>query len=133
MLKILVIVLYFMYQYLLTNSPIVGHLDCFQFFYSEQYCNEQSYFRYFQAIYITRSEFLSEIVSQEQHVIIYFSRKSFKLYTLLLQNNYVCILTQSCLTFCDPMDCSPPVISGHRIFQARILDQVIISSSRGSS
>ena len=34
---------------------------------------------------------------------------------------------------CDPMDCSPPGSSVHGIFQARILEWVAISSSRGSS
>ena len=32
------------------------------------------------------------------------------------------LVTQSCLTLCDPMDCSPPGSSVHRILQARILD-----------
>ena len=31
-------------------------------------------------------------------------------------------VTQSCLTFCDPMDCSPPGSPVHGIFQARILE-----------
>ena len=39
----------------------------------------------------------------------------------------------SCLTLCDPMDCSPPGSSVHGIFQARILEWVSISFSRGSS
>ena len=39
---------------------------------------------------------------------------------------------QSCLTLCNPMDCSPPGFSVHRIFQARILEWVVIPSSRGS-
>ena len=34
---------------------------------------------------------------------------------------------------CDPMDCSPPGSSVHEIFQARILEWVAISFSRGSS
>ena len=34
---------------------------------------------------------------------------------------------------CNPMDCSPPGSSVHGIFQARILEWVAISSSRGSS
>ena len=38
----------------------------------------------------------------------------------------------SCPTLCDPMDCSPPGSSVHGIFQARILEWVVISSSRGS-
>ena len=33
----------------------------------------------------------------------------------------------------DPMDCSPPGSSAHGIFQARRLDWVAISFSRGSS
>ena len=39
-------------------------------------------------------------------------------------------VVQSCLTLCDPVDCSPPGSSIHRIFQARILEQVAISFSR---
>ena len=31
-----------------------------------------------------------------------------------------CPVTQSCLTLCDSMDCSPPVSSIHRILQARM-------------
>ena len=41
--------------------------------------------------------------------------------------------TQSCPTLCDPMDCSPPGFSVHGILQARILEWVAISFSRGSS
>ena len=40
---------------------------------------------------------------------------------------------QSCLTLCDPMDCSLPGFSVHGIFQARVLEWVAISFSRGSS
>ena len=40
---------------------------------------------------------------------------------------------QSCLTLCNPRDCSPPGSSVHGIFQTRILDWVAISFSRGSS
>ena len=42
-------------------------------------------------------------------------------------------LLKSCLTICDPMDCSPPGSSVHGIFQARLLEWVAISSSRRSS
>ena len=38
------------------------------------------------------------------------------------------LVAKSCLTFCDPMDCSPPGSSDHWIFQARILEWVAISS-----
>ena len=42
-------------------------------------------------------------------------------------------VTQSCLTLCDPVDCSPPGSSVPGIFQARMLEWVAISFSRGSS
>ena len=47
--------------------------------------------------------------------------------------NHVCLVAQSCLTFGHPVDCSPPVFSVCGIFQARIREQVAISSSRESS
>ena len=40
---------------------------------------------------------------------------------------------QLCLTLCNPMDCSPPGSSIHRILKTRTLKWVVISSSRGSS
>ena len=40
---------------------------------------------------------------------------------------------KSCLTLCDPMDYNLPGSSVHGILQARILEWVAISSSRGSS
>ena len=39
-------------------------------------------------------------------------------------------VAQSCLTLCNPMDCSPPGSSIHGIFQARVLEWVAISFSR---
>ena len=42
----------------------------------------------------------------------------------------VCLVTQSCPTLCDPMDCSPPGSSVHGILQARILEWVPIPFSR---
>ena len=42
-------------------------------------------------------------------------------------------VAQSCPTLCDPVDCSPPISSVHGILQARILECVAISFSRGSS
>ena len=42
-------------------------------------------------------------------------------------------VAQSCPTLCDPGDCSPPGSSVHGILQARILEWVAISFSRGSS
>ena len=44
----------------------------------------------------------------------------------------VCLVTQLCLTLCDPMDCSPLDSSVHGILQARIQEWVAIPFSRGS-
>ena len=43
------------------------------------------------------------------------------------------LVAQSCLTLCNPMDCSPPGSSFHGTLQARILEWVTIPFSRGSS
>ena len=42
-------------------------------------------------------------------------------------------VTQSCPTLCDPADCSLPGSSAHGILQARTLEWVAISFSKGSS
>ena len=44
-----------------------------------------------------------------------------------------CSVAQSYLTLCDPIKCGPTASSIHGISQARILERVVISSSRGSS
>ena len=44
-----------------------------------------------------------------------------------------CLVAKWDPTHCDPMDCSLPYSSAHRISQARILDWVAISFSRGFS
>ena len=41
----------------------------------------------------------------------------------------VCLVTQLCLTFCSPMDCSPPDFSVHGILQARILEWAAVGTS----
>ena len=42
-------------------------------------------------------------------------------------------VAQSCLTLCNPMDCSPSGSSVHGICQAGILEWVAVSCARGSS
>ena len=51
----------------------------------------------------------------------------------LLFFNFVSMCVQSCLTLCDPMDCSLPDSSVYGIFQAKTLEWVAISFSRGST
>ena len=50
--------------------------------------------------------------------------------TMRYQLMCVCVKSlRSCLTLCDPMDCSPPGSSVYRILQARILEWVAMPSS----
>ena len=46
---------------------------------------------------------------------------------------FLCSVTKSYLTVCNPMDCSTPVSSVHDIFQAIILEWVAMPSSGGYS
>ena len=48
-----------------------------------------------------------------------------RIYMLYCVHLCVCMLAkslQSCMTLCNPMDCSPPVSLVHRVLQARILE-----------
>ena len=67
-----------------------------------------------------------------RHAIMY-AYVSFYVYISIYVYVRVCVrsVAQLCPTLCNPMDCSPPGSSG--IFQARILEWVAISYSRGSS
>ena len=40
------------------------------------------------------------------------------------------LVTLSCLTLCDPMDCSPPGSSVHRTVQAGILEGYLVTGSK---
>ena len=56
--------------------------------------------------------------------------------TELSSHVHVCMRAKSLQSYpalCDPMDCSLPGSSVHRILQARILEWAVVPSSRGSS
>ena len=63
------------------------------------------------------------------------SKKSMHLIFICVKNINPCLGILVCVLSVrsDPMDYSPPGSSVHGIFQARTLEQVAISSSRGSS
>ena len=46
---------------------------------------------------------------------------------------FVCLVVQSCPTFCDPMGCSPPGSSVHGDSSGKKTGEVAMPSSRGSS
>ncbi len=42
----------------------------------------------------------------------------------------LCLVPQFCLSLCNPMDCSPASFFAHEIFQARVLEWIVMPSSR---
>ena len=52
---------------------------------------------------------------------------------VVLVSAVLCLVTQLCMSLCDPMDCNPqaPLFMG--ILQTRILEWVALLSSKGSS
>ena len=74
------------------------------------------------------------VFSQKQYPIAWMKVKD--RCALCVHETLLCVLRcaqllQSCLTLCDPMDCSPPGSSVHGILQARILEWVAMPSSKG--
>ena len=56
-----------------------------------------------------------------------------KVLKIFKTSHYImCVFTKSYPALCDPLDCSPPGFSVHGISQARILEWVAGSFSRGS-
>ena len=66
---------------------------------------------------------------------VYYPVKSLKVTSQMkLPFKVMCVLcAQLCPALWDPMNCSPPDSSVHGVFQARVLEWVAISYSRGSS
>ena len=64
---------------------------------------------------------------------LYLMNVVWKLIFFLLLMKVWSKVAQSCPTLCDPMDCSLPGSSVHRILQAKILEWVAIFFSRGFS
>ena len=110
----------------LETFPTTFWLDCLLFWYWAAYvasifCTLIPWQLFSFAIIFSQTEgclFILFIVSFAVHKIL----------SLIM-----CLATQSCLTLCNPLDCSPQGFSVHRNFQARILKQVSTSYPRGSS
>ena len=71
--------------------------------------------------------------SEQGNVLLIFSPSWFPTKPCLNSRlaSCACSVTQSCLTLCDPMDCSPPGSSVQRISQARIQEWIAISFPQG--
>ena len=63
---------------------------------------------------------------------IFWFPSAYKTYVYTMKKEKV-LVTQLCLTLCDPVDCNPPGSSIHEILQAWILEWVAIPFSRRSS
>ena len=73
------------------------------------------------------------IISPRPHLLTPFSHAHSVTSTSFFTWKKESEVAQSCPTLCDPMDCSLPGSSLHGILQAKILEWVAISFSRGSS
>ena len=62
-----------------------------------------------------------------------FESAYFKVIWVSVGEKVIALVTQSSLTLCNPMNCSPLGSSVHRILQAIILEWIVIPFSRGSS
>ena len=95
---------------------------------------------------VTRQSPLPVEFPRQDHIVLSYSRRSSglrdqpaSLASPTLAGRFFTIaaaaakLLQSCLTLCDPMDCSLPGSSVHGILQARVLEWVAVPSSKGSS
>ena len=67
------------------------------------------------------------------HIIVYKENVLYLSLSLMRKVQVKSEVAQSCLTLCDPMDCSPPGSCVHEILQARILEWVAFPFSKGSS
>jgi len=72
-------------------------------------------------------------LSQNQYPVPFCMRFLKCLMFCCVPNVVLWLVARLCLTLYDPMDCSPPGSSVHEILQARILEWVALSPSRGSS
>ena len=68
-----------------------------------------------------------------QNIFFHVTKEKSNTCNLLFINTMKVEVSQSCLTLCNPMDCSPPGYSVRGILQSRILEWVTVSFSRGSS
>ena len=71
-----------------------------------------------------------KVYLKKYFAFLVFSYEVFRIYGYF---TLTALVAQSYPTLCNPMDCSPPGSSVHEIFQAKILEWVAISFSRGSS
>ena len=115
--------------YLLCLCPLLWHSGCF---YILANCKSRCY-KYCGICIFWNCQIICSSMFSSRHIM--FSGLKFNFLTIQNLVFYMVIseVAQLCPTLCNPMDCSLPGSSIHGIFQARVLEWVIISFSRGSS
>jgi len=83
--------------------------------------NSQEYF----VLLFTAGTTINQTLRRARHCV-----GSLYVYVYIIIFIYMCVFVLSHVRLCSPMDCSPPDSSVHRIFLARLLEWVAISSSR---
>ena len=73
---------------------------------------------------------MAKLISKVAGDILHFYSQGYENSSSCTSLPVLCSVPQLCPLFCDSLDCSPPGSSIHRIFQARILEWVAISSFR---
>ena len=74
----------------------------------------------------------------DHHCVVIFKRQSQQTPLFFSEGIHKVVLLrtkslQSCLTLCNPMDCSPPGPTVHGLLRARTVEWVAMPSSKGSS
>ena len=108
------------------------HLDSSCFGAKEVWILQNSSRKCFRLIFTFETEpeiFTTDLLSLLLLLLLPANRLFFCFLNFIIAESEV---TQSCPTFCDPMDRNLPGSSVHGIFQAKVLEWVAISFSRGS-
>ena len=79
------------------------------------------------------TKIIKMIVSHAEGHTSYMCKQTSKIKQTIYLLHKLVLVTQSCPTLCDPMDCCLPGSCVHGILQARIQEWVAIPFSRGSS
>ena len=82
---------------------------------------------------LLKMTYVSTFKMETMMLILKYYCLTYLLFFLCVLRAYVLKSLQLCLTVCNPMGYSPPSSSVHGILQARILEWVVMPSSRGSS